>query len=54
MTEKIVIFEYPTGTVNVHDFPKNGEAEDVVEELGYDSSNCHWMVTDNLIINIKS
>jgi len=53
MTEKIVIFEYTTCTVNVHDFPKDGEAEDVVEELGYDSSNCQWMVTDNLTINIK-
>ena len=54
MKEKIVILEYTTCTINVHDFPIAWDAEDVVEELGYDSSNCHWMVTDNLIINIKS
>lgn len=50
----IAILDFTSGEVHIHIYvnEKGLDAEEIVEELGYNSSQCHYMVTDSSKIKI--
>ena len=45
---KLVILDYVSHSVDIYDVDSNANVDDVyIEELGYESSMCHWMVAPN-------
>ncbi len=52
--EKLVILEFSTCTVHIHDIERSEPINDVyIDDLGYRSSDCHWMAGDIEIIQHK-
>jgi hypothetical protein len=44
--EIIIILDYATGIAHVYKYVDNGQdADEFVTDLGFNTSNCHWMVT---------
>lgn len=52
--EKLVILEYSTCTVHIHDIERSEPINDeYIDNLGYKSSDCLWMAGDIEIIQHK-
>ena len=52
--EKLIILEYSTNTVHIHDIERSEPINDAyIDDLGYRSSDCHWMAGDIEIIQHK-
>jgi hypothetical protein len=49
---QIIILDFESGTVHVHDIPKKMQELDgveMVDKLGYRESNCQYMISDTKI-----
>jgi hypothetical protein len=54
MMEKLVVLDYSTCTVHVHNIEREDPITDeYLDDLGYDSSECYWMEGDIEIIHHK-
>ena len=52
--EKLVILDYSTCTVHVHNLEREDPVTDeYIQDLGYDASECYWMAGDVEIIHHK-
>lgn len=49
---KLVVLDYSNGSVNIHNVDAKKESEELLEELGYKESNCEWMISRDLKLNI--
>ena len=46
--EKLVILDYVSRSVDIYDIDSGTKVDDAyIEDLGYESSMCHWMVAGN-------
>lgn len=50
----ITILDFTTGEIHIHKDKVDlyESLEDLIEELGYNSSNCEWMTSDTLKLQI--
>jgi hypothetical protein len=52
--EKLVVLDYSTGTVHVHNIEREDPITDeYIQDLGYNVSDCYWMAGDVEFINHK-
>jgi hypothetical protein len=52
--EKLVVLDFTTNTVHVHPLEREDFIDDeYIENIGYDSSNCHWMAGEIEVIQHK-
>lgn len=49
---KLVVLDYSNSSVNIHNVDTKKESEKLLEELGYKESNCEWMISRDLKLNI--
>jgi hypothetical protein len=52
----ITILDFSTGEVHIHEYEYRNERndEEIVEDLGYKTSNSQWLCTDKLKFQIHS
>lgn len=49
---KIVILNYATGTVSIHNMRNGENVKDILQSYGHRIEDCHYMITENLSIDI--
>lgn len=48
----LIILDYASSEVHIHHFEETENFEDVVMDLGYHLSSCHWMTVYDLKLTI--
>lgn len=52
--EKLVVLDFTTNTIHVHPLEREDFIDDeYIDNIGYDSSNCHWMAGEIEVIQHK-
>jgi hypothetical protein len=51
----ITILDFSTGEIHIHEYENTkGDLDEIITELGYKESNCQWLCTDKLKLQIHS
>ena len=51
----LIILDYTINSVNVYpyDYPEDKECEEILDDLGHNSDDCSWMITNKLDLHIS-